>query len=107
MQTIIQVITTGHGSLRDRIAKDTKLEDYSLTTSEQKRQGRPNGWTKLLSTNGAQGAINLQWHSSAKLLICRVVNRRGGKANSIAGDFVDYLVARHRSRIHTIQIVPQ
>lgn len=107
MQTIIQVIATGHGSLRDRITKDSKLENYGLKATEQKRQGRPNGWTKLRSSNGAQGAINLQWHGSAKLLICRVVNRAGGKPNSIVGDFVDYLVARHRSRIQTIQIVPR
>ena len=107
MQTIIQVIATGHGSLRDRIVKDAKLEDFGLVASEQKRQGRPYGWAKLRSTNGAAGAINLQWHGNAKLLICRVVNRLGGKPNSIAGDFIDYLVARQRPGIQTIQIVPQ
>ena len=102
----IQVIAKGNGSLRDKIVKDAKLEDYGLRASEQKRQGRPYGWAKLLSTKGAQGAINLQWHGSSKLLICRVVNRLGGKPHSITGDFVDYLVACNKARIHTIQIVP-
>ena len=105
MQTIIQVIATGHASLRDKIIKDTKLGDFGLVASEQKRQGRPNGWAKLRSNSGAAGAINLQWHGNARLLICRVINRLGGKPNWIVGDFIDYLVARHRSRIQTIQIL--
>lgn len=107
MQTLIQVIAKNGGSLRDKIVKDPKLADYSLRTVEKKRPGRQAGWSKLVSTRGLTGAINLQWHFACKLLICRVVNRKGGKPGSITGDFVDYLFTQHRSRIQAIQIVPR
>jgi len=38
-------------------------------------------------------------------LICRVVTKLGNKPNSIIGDFVDYLLARHQSRILSIHIM--
>ena len=51
------------------------------------------------------GAINLEWHARSSTLICRVVTKLGNKPNSIIGDFVDYLLARHQSRILAIHIM--
>jgi hypothetical protein len=51
------------------------------------------------------GAINLEWHSRSGTLICRVVTKSGNKPNSIIGDFIDYLLARHQSRILAIHIM--
>lgn len=49
-------------------------------------------------TPGRRGAINLQWDASG-LLRCRIVNRGSGKPSSITGDFVEYVLARHRKRV--------
>ncbi|PYK31802.1 MAG: hypothetical protein DME57_02390 [Verrucomicrobia bacterium] len=83
MQTVIQVIATGHGSLRSQIMRDPKLEKKS----------------------DAHGALNLEWHGRSNTLICRVVTKLGNKPNSIIGDFIDYLLARHQSRILAIHIM--
>jgi hypothetical protein len=47
----------------------------------------------------------LEWHGRSHTLICRVVTKLGNKPNSIIGDFVDYLLARHQSRILAIHIM--
>jgi len=49
--------------------------------------------------------INLEWHGRTGVLICRVVTKFGNKPNSIIGDFIDYLLARHQSRILAIHIM--
>ena len=68
--------------------------------------GRQRGWTKLHSSReGAYGAINIQWDTAARVLICRVVTR-GEYPALITGDFVAYLVSRHRRRIQTINVFP-
>jgi hypothetical protein len=105
MQTLIQVITNGGGSLRDKIMSDSRLEKFGLVASEHKRLGRPHGWGKIHSAEGAHGAINLEWHSATGVLICRVVTKLGGKPHSIAGAFVDYLLARYQRRIVAIHIM--
>ena len=105
MQTVIQVITTGRGSLRNRIMSDSQLEKkFKLIPTEHQRPGRPHGWAKIHSET-AHGAINLEWHGRSRTLICRVVTKLGNKPNSIIGDFVDYLLARHQSRILAIHIM--
>jgi len=38
-------------------------------------------------------------------VICRVVTKLGNKSNSIIGDFTDYLLGRHHSRIVAIHIM--
>jgi hypothetical protein len=106
MQTVIQVITTGRGSLRNRIMSDAQLEKkFKLVPSEHQRPGRPHGWAKIHSAREAHGVINLEWHSRTGVLICRVVTKSGNKPNSIIGDFIDYLLARHQSRILAIHIM--
>ena len=104
MQTVIQVITSGHGSLREKIMTDQRLEKFGLIPTEHQRPGRPHGWAKIHSEN-AHGAINLEWHARSGTLICRVVTKVGNKPNSIIGDFIDYLLARHQSRILAIHIM--
>ena len=104
MQTVIQVITTGSGSLREKIMTDPQLQRFDLIPTEHQRPGRPHGWAKIHSET-AHGAINLEWHGRSRTLICRVVTKLGNKPNSIIGDFVDYLLARHQSRILAIHIM--
>jgi hypothetical protein len=104
MQTVIQVIATGTGSLREKIMTDPRLGQFDLIPSEHQRPGRPHGWAKIHSET-AHGAINLEWHGRSRTLICRVVTKLGHKPNSIIGDFVDYLLARHESRILAIHIM--
>ena len=104
MQTVIQVITTGRGSLREKIMTDPQLRRFDLIPTEHQRPGPPHGWAKIHSET-AHGAINLEWHGGSRTLICRVVTRLGNKPNSIIGDFVDYLLARHQSRILSIHIM--
>ena len=72
MQTVIQVITTGHGSLREKIMTDPRLEKFGLIPTEHQRPGRPHGWAKIHGEK-AHGAINLEWHGPSGTLICRVV----------------------------------
>jgi hypothetical protein len=104
MQTVIQVVTSGRGSLRDKIMSDPKLEKFGLIPSEHKRPGRSHGWAKIHATE-AHGAINLEWHGSTGVLICRVVTKLGNKPHSIIGNFIDYLLARHQGRILAIYIM--
>jgi len=106
MQTIIQVVTTGRGSLRNKIMSDPQLEKkFNLVPTEHFRAGRPHGWAKIHSAREAHGVINLEWHSRTGVLICRVVTKLGNKPNSIIGDFVDYLLARHQRRILSIHLM--
>ena len=108
MQVLVQVICTRGKSLRDTIAKDRRLEDDDLEVIEQKRQGRRHGWTKVHSRlPDRHGAINIEWDADTSILLCRVVTRGRGKPNLIVGDFVDYLLRRHRGRIQAINIIPR
>ena len=50
-------------------------------------------------------ASNTLARAFRRTLICRVVTKLGNKPNSIIGDFVDYLLARHQSRILAIHIM--
>ena len=104
MQTVVQVISGKAESLRDRIVNDKRLERFGLEVAEYKRQTRPHGWAKI-HMPGELGAINIEWHGTSQMLICRVVTR-GGPPNPIAGAFVNYLLVRHRKRIQSIQIIP-
>src|SRR4026209_2063709 len=106
MQTVIQVSATGTGSLRNKIMSDPQLEKkFGFIKVWHKQPGRPHGWAKIHSARDVHGAINLEWHARSRTLICRVVTKLGNKPNSIIGDFVDYLLARHQSRILAIHIM--
>ncbi|WEN14778.1 hypothetical protein PY254_16320 [Rhodanobacter sp. AS-Z3] len=108
MQIVIQVICTKGTSLREKIVKDSKLQTHLLQVSEEKRNDRSRGWAKLHSTEpDRRGAINVQWLADTNILFARVVSRNGNKPNLIVGDFVDYLIARHKTRIQAISIIPR
>lgn len=108
MQVLVQVVCSRGPSLRDAISKDRGLERGNLKVAEQKRSGRPRGWTKVHSTlPDRRGAINIQWDSDTSILLCRVVNRGKARPNLIIGDFVDYLLQRFRRRIQAINIIPR
>ena len=106
MQTVIQVVARGSRSLRDTIVNDAKkLGRFHLEVSEQKRQNRAPGWAKI-HMPGERGAINLQWHGESRTLICWIVTR-GDPPDPIAGAFTNYLLAAHRKKIQSIQIIPE
>ncbi len=108
MQILIQVISTSKESLRQAIANDDKLEKYAFKVSEHKRLHRDNGWAKIHSTlPDRRGAININWDSKSGILFCRVLTRGGAMPNLIIGDFIDYLLARYRSKIQAINILPR
>ena len=107
MQTLVQVICSPGPSIRDAIANDAKLEAHYFEVVRERKPGRSPGWTKLKSrAEKRRGSINLQWSATTKVLLCRVVNKGAGKPNLIVGDFVDYLLQRHRRRIKIINVVP-
>ena len=94
--------------MRNRIAKDHKLEDFNLTVVREKQTGRPQGWTKLTSTDlDRPGAVNLTWDQYANILTCRVVTKGGNKPNLIIADLISYLLARQLRRIEAINILPR
>src|SRR6476620_2878717 len=86
MQTVIQVIVTGDGTLRDQIMSHSQLEKKVCCIKVwHKQPGRPHGWAKIHSARDVDGAINLEWPARSRTLICRVVTTLGNKPNSIIG----------------------
>ena len=107
MQTLVLVVCSPGLSVRDAIANDPKLGRHDFEILLERKAGRAPGWTKLRSrAQGRLGSINIQWSAATKVLSCRVVNRGSGKPNLIIGDFVDYLLQRHRRRVKIIAVFP-
>jgi hypothetical protein len=107
VQTLVQVVCTSGSSVRDAIANDAKLDAHNFEVLLERKAGRSPGWTKLRSrAEGRRGSINIQWNAATRVLSCRVVNKGSGKPNLIIGDFVDYLLQRHRRRIRVITVLP-
>ena len=95
-------------SLREKIANDSRAEKHFIVVTLEKKPGRSKGWMKVHSTEPERaGAINVEWDARTHVLICRVITRGGGRPNLIVGDFIDYLLARHRSRIQSINVIPR
>ena len=108
MQSIIQITCYRGGSLREAIASDTRLEKYNLTVMRQKTPGRSPGWAKLRSTDPEIcGAINLEWDPATKTLLARIVTKGKNTPDRITGDFIAYLVGRHRKKIRSILLLPR
>jgi hypothetical protein len=103
MQIVITVVAKPGSSLRDVIVRDSKLEDYNLRVAAMKDRQRANGWSKLHG-EGVAGAVNIQWLAHSSILLCRVVNRAGGRPGKITGYLTDYLLSRHRKRIISVHI---
>jgi len=107
VQTLVQVICTPGASVRDAIANDPKLDAHDFEILLERKAGRAPGWTKLRSrARDRRGSINIQWNAATKVLSCRVVNKGSGKPNLIIGDFVNYLLRRHRRRVKIITVLP-
>ena len=107
MQTIVQVICSKGPSLRDSIVNDAKLSDFGLAVSEKLKSGRQKGWAKIHSTRSDRwGALNIEWDSDTRILVCRVVNRQKGRPDLVLGDFVSYLLRRHHRRVTVINVFP-
>jgi hypothetical protein len=107
LQTLVHVFCTLGPSVRDAIANDPKLGAHHFEILLERKPGRSPGWTKLRSeAENRRGSINVQWNAATKVLSCRVVNKGAGKPNLIIGDFVDYLLQRHRRRIKLITVLP-
>ena len=93
--------------MREKIAQDGKLVDYSLVVPRQKIAGRNPGWAKLYSTDpDTPGVVNLVWYKDSLMLVGRVVTRGGSRPDELIGAFVTYLMARHRRRIKLITVLP-
>ena len=106
MQTLVQVICTPGSSLRDAIANDRQLESHWFEVLRERKAGRSPGWTKLRSrARGRRGTLNIQWNGATRILSCRVVNRGPGKPNLIIGDFVNYVLRRHRRRVKMLAVL--
>ena len=107
MQTLIHIYCVKGPSLRERIAADRRLPRHLLQVVKQQQQGRAPGWMKIRSTSAdRRGAINVEWDATSSVLKCRIVNRGTGKPHLIVGDFLEYVLARHRNRVRTIAIIP-
>ena len=106
MQTVIQVLSSKSESLRERIANGARLGSHGLVVSEQKRATRPEGWAKIHSTEGENGAVNIQWIASAKTLLCRVVTKGRGDPAPITAAFTGYLLSCFKKEILAIIIRP-
>ena len=102
MQIIISAICTHGGSLREAIGVDRRLEKFGLRLDRMQIPGRHPGWLKLHSAKEERGAINVVWDSQAHILTARVITRRTSRPSPIVGDFITYLLARHRTRIRVI-----
>lgn len=108
MQTLVEVYCKRGTSLREAIANDSRLAKHGLEVLREHQPGRAPGWAKLRGTEpDRQGTINVEWDAGTHVLRCRVVNRGRGKPNRLIGDLVDYLLARYRSRITLILVVPK
>lgn len=105
MQIVVQVACYKGPSLRAIIGSDKRLRKYGLLVSEQKRPGRSTGWSKIHSADQQYGAINIQWDYAGSVLLCREITR-GGNPGPLLGNFLNYLISEHRSRIQAIHIVP-
>ena len=105
MQTMIHVLCTPGTSLRERIAKDARrmARDHGLVVSLEKRPRRSPGWMKVHSERHF-GALNVEWHATTRTLIARVVTRGRRRPHDIVGDFVAYLLRRHRRRVQSVVI---
>lgn len=104
MQTVIQVLSTGSTSLRDRIVRHKRLGNAGLHVAAHKKLGRAHGWAKL-KMEGSHGALNVEWHAASRTLICRVVTR-GGDPDEITSAFVGFLLKRMSRQIRSIVILP-
>ena len=90
VQLLVQAICGRGQSVRDAILKDKTLGEFHLKVTQQKKQDRSNGWSKVRSTDkGTHGAINVSWDSNTHVLLARVITRGGGDLGVAKASVVD------------------
>lgn len=103
MQILVQALCTKGRSLREAIANDPKLEAHGLQVTRQMQPGRAPGWLKVHATADAtRGALNIEWDAQSAVLSARVITRGSRRPSPIVGDFINYLLTRHASRVQSI-----
>lgn len=108
MQTVVHVYCRRGRSLRDAMARDSRLEDHRLEVVRAHQAGRNPGWLKLRSTDAERpGAVNVEWSRDLNVLTCRIVTKLGNKPAMIVSDLIDYLLARHWRRLESVTISPR
>jgi hypothetical protein len=101
MQTLVHVLCSRGRSLRESIANDLKRQPHDLRVIREKQPGRAPGWMKLESSVMARGVLNVEWDPSSAVLSARVITR-GNTPSPIVGDFINYVLSRHRRRVKAI-----
>ena len=102
MQVLVQVLCSKGQSLREAIANDGRLEKFGLQVTRQMQPGRAPGWLKLHSAESARGALNVEWDAQSSVLSAPVITRGSRRPSPIVGEFINYLLARHGSRVQSI-----
>jgi hypothetical protein len=104
MQILIQVLSSKGRSLREAIANDRRIDRFGLRVTSEKQPGRQPGWLKLHSADSARGALNVEWDAQSAVLSARAITRGSRKPSPIVGDFVNYLLARHGTRVQSMTV---
>lgn len=91
-------------SLRRLVAQDLDRGKHApLYVDEFKDTERSPGWAKL-KAKGVHGAINLEWDGSQRMLTARAIAKMGHRPHRLMALFVAYLLARHGTRLHSVNI---
>ncbi|MFI5256655.1 MAG: hypothetical protein ACHQRK_05275 [Gemmatimonadales bacterium] len=104
MQILVQALCTKGKSLREAIGSDARLAQHRLQVTRQMQAGRAPGWMKLHATDTRRGALNIEWDTQSAVLSARVITRGSRKPSPIVGDFINYLLSRHGSRVQTVTV---
>ncbi|MDQ6827262.1 MAG: hypothetical protein M3081_00165 [Gemmatimonadota bacterium] len=102
MQILVYALCSRGESLREAIANDSSLGKYGLEVVREKQPGRSPGWMKLRGADSTRGALNIEWDPQSAVLNARVVTRGSRRPSPIVGDFLNYLLARHRTRVQAV-----
>ena len=102
MQILVQVLCSKGKSLREAIARDSRLARHDLEVTRQMQPGRAPGWMKLHATDARRGALNIEWDAQSAVLSARVITRGSRRPSPIVGDFINYLLDRHSGRVQSI-----
>jgi hypothetical protein len=102
MQILVQVLCTKGPSVRQSIANDSRIDRFGLQVTKEAQPGRAPGWMKVHATDATRGVLNVEWDSQSAVLSARVITRGTRKPSSIVGDFVNYMLQRHSSRVQSI-----
>jgi len=109
MEQLIQVHAKRNKSLREKILADIYgLEKAGFIVRKEKTMGRNPGWAEIIPNDKlVNGTIKISWEPTTEILTCRVSNTGTGKPYPILGDFINYLVERHKTKIKFLVVVPE